>query len=102
MAFKIFDYGVHIFDNEFASFRRQVHPAQYLRQLNKEPEQVDGTVDKRRHRRRLQVKLLWNELPAFDRTHCFVGGRRRRAGSCRRHEEGSSIGGRGTGVGTAR
>ena len=102
MAFKIFDDGVHVFDNEFASFGRQVHSAQDLRQLDEQPEQVNGAIDKRGHRRRLQVELRRNELPTFDRTHRFVGSRRRRAGSGRRHQKGRPVGGRRTRVGAAR
>jgi len=52
VTLEILEYGVHEFDNELASFWREVHSVQDFRQLDEQPEEVDGAVDERRHRRR--------------------------------------------------
>ena len=93
MSFKILENGVHEFDNEFASFWREVHSFQDFRQLDKEPEEVNGAVDERRHRRRRRrrVDLVGNQLPTFDTPHDFAGGRRGRTRGRRGHQNRRSV-----------
>ena len=85
MTLKVLEHGVHVPHDEFASFGRQIHPAQNFWQLDKQPKEVDWAVDERWHwsinrvtGNVISVNGIWNELPHFDGSHHLVRGRGRR------------------------